>query len=368
MTNHETVYDPAADDWFDRRQQDLLDSLDSVLDIEAGLREVLLQSRNDTMTDGLDSVLDVEAGLAAILPRKAEPEAQPAQDVQELTSVEALLAAVSPPVRIALRRHPEVLRGAEARERIPELYRLKHAMVETTRRLQDSVVAGHIFLELALDTSLRFSGLARNLYEQLGAAGGFLNPRLDDEARRSLAEVLDFAGDLASVIDRASILTREVEYFSRARGSRGHQRPGRNNSRQQVQGELRQALSQVRDHAASLDRLMMSVFYTIEGFTLECLAKLQRILAREVGRRGFPRLALDDLHLFLDDFTTADLRDAALADVDLTGVHWSVHQTRWPEAVDVECLKAISTEVAPGSGIYVVRSGTATIREFAELV
>ncbi|MEV5950392.1 hypothetical protein [Streptomyces sp. NPDC051993] len=364
MTEHETSHDPTADDWLDRQQQDLLDGLDSVLDIEAGLREVLLQSRNDTMTDELNAVLDVEAGLAAILPQMPEPKAQPTQHVQQLTSVEVLLAAVSPSVRIALRRHPEVLRGAEVREEIPEIYRLVDGMLNAARDLHDRGTHP-VHPEWSVDASLRFSRLASTLTALLIATEGFASPRVEAEAARTAQDVLAFAEDLASAIDRASSLARKMEHLNHLTVTRGHHRSGRKSS-QQAQEELRRTLSQVRDRAANLDALMVSAVYTIKGFTLECIQKLQRVLAREVGLPGFPALTLYDLRVFLDDFTTADLRDAALADVDLSGVHWSVHQTRWPEAVDVECLKGISTEVA--SGIYVVRSGTATIREFAELV
>ncbi|GAA3089826.1 hypothetical protein [Nonomuraea salmonea] len=45
----------------------LIDELHGLLDIEAGLREVLLHSRHAAQLDGLAEVLDVEAGLGAIL-------------------------------------------------------------------------------------------------------------------------------------------------------------------------------------------------------------------------------------------------------------------------------------------------------------
>ncbi|MEU4780762.1 hypothetical protein [Micromonospora sp. NPDC023633] len=43
------------------------DQLDEVLDVEAGLRDILLEDQYHQMDDQLDDVIDVEAGLAAVL-------------------------------------------------------------------------------------------------------------------------------------------------------------------------------------------------------------------------------------------------------------------------------------------------------------
>ncbi|WP_019064563.1 hypothetical protein [Streptomyces prunicolor] len=92
------------------------------------------------------------------------------------------------------------------------------------------------------------------------------------------------------------------------------------------------------------------------------------IRTAEVGRaiglalRREP-LVLDknSLHTLLDDFTSTDLTG-----IDLSGVRWSEHTTQWPSAIDIEDLKARSDETPPGTGTWIVRSGTATIRDHAE--
>ncbi|MDO0914146.1 hypothetical protein QQM39_25930 [Streptomyces sp. DT2A-34] len=68
----------------------------------------------------------------------------------------------------------------------------------------------------------------------------------------------------------------------------------------------------------------------------------------------------------LDDFTHDDLRDTDLRGIDFSGVHWS-QRTQWPPVVDVEALKARSDETPPGSGTWIIRSGTTTIRDFVDL-
>lgn len=58
----------------------------------------------------------------------------------------------------------------------------------------------------------------------------------------------------------------------------------------------------------------------------------------------------------LNDFTEADLRNADLAGLSLTGIRWS-RATRWPPAW-VEEIERLSVEIEPG--IFEIRGGTAT--------
>jgi len=44
----------------------------------------------------------------------------------------------------------------------------------------------------------------------------------------------------------------------------------------------------------------------------------------------------------LDDFTSADLTWANLADADLTGMRWSLTGTTWPPGTDMRALLARS--------------------------
>jgi hypothetical protein len=75
------------------------------------------------------------------------------------------------------------------------------------------------------------------------------------------------------------------------------------------------------------------------------------------GRLGIsPAEGLADALLdgAMDDFTSADLTYASLADSDLAGVRWSLSGTIWPPETDVKAILARSEEAGPGSGILVV--------------
>ena len=57
----------------------------------------------------------------------------------------------------------------------------------------------------------------------------------------------------------------------------------------------------------------------------------------------------------MDDFTSADLTHASLADADLAGVRWSLSGTIWPPEADVKAILARSEEVSPGGCLLVVK-------------
>jgi hypothetical protein len=59
----------------------------------------------------------------------------------------------------------------------------------------------------------------------------------------------------------------------------------------------------------------------------------------------------------LDDFTSADLTRARLADADLTGVRWSLTGTVWPPGTDIKALLARS-ETYPGDVLVLRHRGT----------
>jgi hypothetical protein len=59
----------------------------------------------------------------------------------------------------------------------------------------------------------------------------------------------------------------------------------------------------------------------------------------------------------LDDFTSADLTHAGLADADLTGVRWSLPGTTWPPGTDVKALRARSEQAGPGGVLVITHHG-----------
>ncbi|MGW8882102.1 hypothetical protein ACWGPC_56605, partial [Streptomyces mirabilis] len=104
MTDHH------AADAHQQADRHLQQALDELLDVEAGLSEVLLHSRHDKAVDDLDVVLDTEAGLAAILPAAETEPVLPAGSV----GAEEFLHGLSPEALLALRRHPAVRTTSDA--------------------------------------------------------------------------------------------------------------------------------------------------------------------------------------------------------------------------------------------------------------
>lgn len=59
---------PAIDQWLSERHQAMTNDLPAVLDLEAGLREVLLAADHGAVAADIAAALDLDAGLDAILP------------------------------------------------------------------------------------------------------------------------------------------------------------------------------------------------------------------------------------------------------------------------------------------------------------
>jgi hypothetical protein len=88
---------------------------------------------------------------------------------------------------------------------------------------------------------------------------------------------------------------------------------------------------------------------------------LDRVCAQGVADRlgispakGLAEALLDGA---LDDFTSADLTHASLADADLTGVRWSLPGTTWPPGTDVKALLARSEQAGPGGILVITHRG-----------
>lgn len=113
-------------------------------------------------------------------------------------------------------------------------------------------------------------------------------------------------------------------------------------------------INQAREDILSIDR---SISRTLD-LAFERSRALDRVCAQGVaGRLGIARtegLAEALLDGALDDFTSADLTHAGLADADMTGVRWSLSGTVWPPGTEVKVLLTRSEEVEPGGGVFVV--------------
>jgi hypothetical protein len=363
MTHHPVPNsgEPTTPHTVDHYQHTLVGWLVSALDVDAGLHEILFQSNYETAVDALDAVLDVEGGLAAIVHTAPPPPHQAHQAHQAHSAIVTVsdptpdghfLQSLSPSLRMALRAHTDVAASRRALDRARHRNRALAINLNFNRAL-----ALDLTLDLVCDLAQALARVLDGVLDgdrcrSLVLACSPDRARLDDDLRRD-------RHNRETVVERAF---HNARVFVRAIAEDLHA------------SDRRFALDLALDRAAELSR----------GLNLAADLALDRIIALDINtflfdvrisevRRGislvlgwqFPSIDMDALAVFLDDFTTSDLRTADLVGIDLSGVRWSTRGTRWPAAVDVDDLKTRSEETPMGSGIWVVRSGGAHLRDFA---
>lgn len=358
MTHHpETEFhDRSADHLFLDYGRDLAAHLDTVLDIEAGLREVLVQVRHDAAVDRLGWVLDVEAGLRALLPPVSVSSPADTRAAEGRRNVSRLAWPVGATDRLSLRTHPYVVAA----------YR---ALTRDIAVAQDHLTRDHAH-DLDLDL---VHALARDLDQALRLSVGTERVR-NDVLRRGLERVCSLNVALTLDLERTTgrhcernhphALARDLDrvramlrVFDRVRVHGRRERASLGLLIDRAHSRIRD-LELVLERVGTHDRVLTSTIVNIR------VNEVGRAIGMVLGREA-PVLDVDTVHAFINDFTTADLRSIDLNDIDLAGVRWSEAGTRWPPAVDVEELKSRSDETPVHSGIWVVRSGTATVRGFA---
>lgn len=114
MSDPTSQPDHVVDRWLTDQRRAMVDDLAATLDLEAGLREVMIPARHADLVADLRDVLDVEDGLSAIVPaipddssevgpEEAQPDLQLPTDLQELVRA---IASASPTARLAMRIRP----------------------------------------------------------------------------------------------------------------------------------------------------------------------------------------------------------------------------------------------------------------------
>ncbi|MFF4156217.1 hypothetical protein [Streptomyces sp. NPDC001678] len=396
-----------VDQWLDRHQRELADGLDGVLDVEAGLREALLQSRHDAAVDALGDALDVEGGLAAIVP--AVPQDLASGGPESVVSAPPPAWQVDPVTRLALRADPHV---AVAYQALNRTYFQAYKVGADFTRVRDllgwsdaerNYEEALLFLAFALEAMhVVVLELARDVGRDATRDLGFEHELGRAQARaldRRIQQVKDrrtspsvgaaYAHELVQSFTRDRDFARSVArtHTSVIAQVRDCSRLARSRARDRIRGlvrvlgaaeELARDLAQGIDYTLGLAR--GGDFAPLGDLVARGLSgdhAFRRVVvevrANEVGRTiGFvldtepPPLGSATVRAFLDDFTASDLREADLTGVDLAGVRWSENGTRWPATVDVDDLKSRSED--KGGGIWVVRSpGIATVHDLAEL-
>ncbi|MFE4778049.1 hypothetical protein [Streptomyces sp. NPDC056713] len=333
---------------------ELLSSLDAVIDVEAGLREILLRSDHEQQVANLDGRLDVEAGLAAILPTAPARTSWNPSAVWSLHETERGVddfTAVDPAIRMQLRQDDEVV----------HFYGSLQVADEVGAQIDEIAgVASRLVAQLMMnEREIEFSDVVEATLHLSSAVLDFTTiPNTRAEA--ALKEVYRLSRKLTIACNSASDAARTLATI-RCTPRRSRNTPGQLSLRE-AQRLLATALEDARGILYPLlDRCVAANGAVLSYQQLRKMA-IQRLLALRLNAPRFPYLTAPELRAFLDDFICADLRGANLVGVDMTGVRWSV-QTLWPVDLDVDDLRHRSAEDPADSGIYVVRSGTARTRQ-----
>jgi hypothetical protein len=304
--------------------------LDAVLDLDSGLREILIAVQYREVGSTLDGVLDVDAGLQAIVPAAKQRTAIPAAYTPTCKStkvngaVATLLMSLDTQTRLAIRNHP-------ALDALAIVFILTQAHLTGPRYRRGLTVnlhlnrARNLALGLAHDLTL---GIAHDLTLNLGLALGLAHD-LTLDLTRTRGLTLDLA--LARALARALALARTLTLTL----ARTLDLALTHALTHDLTRNLDLTRNIGRDHALTHDR----------DHDDDHALNLNTALVR-------------DLNHARHDFTTADLRGANLTEVQLDRLRWSTI-TLWPSETWRDQALRDSTEVEPG--IFEIRGGTTKV-------
>jgi hypothetical protein len=335
----------------------LLAELTAHLDVEAGLRDVLLHAHSADSARTLGRLLDIEAGLAAILPTRPQlprlPAPRPGSGHRSLP----LLRTLSAPDRLVLRNDLVLavaalaleldlarahthdldlgLASALALDRTHALARALNHTRTLARDLAHDLDRAH---DLAHDLN---ETLAQNLALDHTLAHNL--SRDDNLARvRARARALDLALDLAH--EHACAIDLDLAHNLNL-----------NLNHARAFDDLNSARSRAHDHAHALAQ-DLDIGYNRDLTPLlmrQAAVRISETVHRAVTAADVPELLVEGAAGAFDDFTDADLSNADLSNTDLSGIRWT-QATRWPESLDTDQLRRASREDGPGSGVWVV--------------
>lgn len=364
--------------WTEQHQEALSEKLDAFLDVEAGLREVLLQSRYDAGVEGMDAVVDVEAGLRDILPSARQAPMADAETIaqdededgdEDEESGAETASGLSAGDRMRLRGDPEVRSSVRALQLSLAINRGLHAPLvsfDWRRRVETMLTCvedSFLLLELAAgahakpqDFAQRILGRLHEVSERLRG----LHPLAQQSTNFAgasyteglLSRVLGQSMRAARILLVPSSAATKQQYFSTI-NFRTIEADLRATRHLLISGALPPWIQRV---PRGRNRAALEV--SAEDLTASCTGAARRAI-RAVDQRlaGMPLHTEDHLRTLLDDFTRADLRGVDLSGVDLEGVRWSEHGTLWPSTVDVEELKSRSQRESGSTSVYIVRTG-----------
>lgn len=322
--------DAHLDEWLGKSLPRLTESLDDVLNIEAGLRDAQLPNRTRSIDATLDTVLDLAAGLRAILPHIPQPqqeqEGSSADDAPPLNAEpleELAKNLASRPLRERLG-----LRSWVPLNELHLIYILAKARVEVSD-LDRALIGGFDTSDLSrVDSDLAYTrALASDLTLDLTLDRALASARA---VARELAHARRPALTLKSARDLASDLALDLDLA------------------------LTCALDLTCAHARDLARTGESALASASAIALA--RARDRLRERAVSAAKGLVAGIAALDAAVTDFTTADLTDLDLRGIDLRGVRWSSLTTRWsPEWEDP--IREASVQIDPDQhpDLYEVR-------------
>ncbi|MGV9676385.1 hypothetical protein ACWDSJ_13980 [Nocardia sp. NPDC003482] len=282
--NDSDNFDDGLTEQYDR----LLRDIEEGLDIEAGLRAILLSGKYDAMAKDLDSILDVESGLAAILSDSPHFFASRMPSTDEVLGLNQELQLLSWMDRLRLNascREP-LLRAMVGVHRLADGF---DSLLRREGLLADGVERRRVISEVSS-------------YELLQAVER-LNDGLDDNVFDAFREAVELTEQRANIEFDLGVAwinnTHEVLWRS------GRKIISRLGCLRSLAGG-RQNVSHWFDEVKHHCRYLRAQLYDYSR-DLQFLAEI------------------------LTDFTHADFTEANLHDVELDGVRWS-DDTLWPDS------------------------------------
>ncbi|MEU3795759.1 hypothetical protein AB0F07_39240 [Streptomyces fructofermentans] len=329
----------------------LLSSLETVIDVEAGLREVLLRSDHKQQVEGVGEWFDVEAGLASILPTSSARAFRAPSVDSSLHEMDGSTGSdYDSLTRLKLRQNVIVvnyIRGLAIAEEVEDQTKSVAALASKLAKQLTGREGAMNFSEV-VETSL-------HLMQAVEVLPGFPAAGVNESVKMVQRMTLELTAACDSVSDAARTVVT-----TRCSTRRSRNTPGELTLR-----EAQRMLTNAVEKALEVVYPLLDRCQAVVSAVWLAKRSMSQQVRRKIGLRwtplGFPAQTAAELRAFLDDFIHADLRAANLAGVDMTGVKWSV-QTLWPIDLDVEDLRSRSTEEPTGSGIYIVRSGNAKTR------
>lgn len=294
----DTHDDVAFEQWLRAQQTALDEDLADVLDLEAGLREVLILAQHTALGEDLAATLDLDAGLAAIVP---ESRPVPAARQGSLTDLggsyveRKILKMMHVPVRWHLRT--EMLTGG---------LDLAHEITTVLLRDYDPECPAH-------PASSFFPGWD----------GWFLThmelfSQLEDAVESGFTLGRDF---LAAIPDESPELAHLRKYWLR---------------------QLVRAVD-IKERAREMSTEVTLV--RSRNLSVEHLTLMQELVE-------YSNSLADTIHV-LNDFVGEDMQDAGLDKRHLDGLRWSL-STKWPPSWQDE----IDRDSVPiGNGVFEVQQG-----------